>query len=369
MSTAVLAESACLSPWDLDVPEEVEFGSKGIWRSRLIEADVQGSSGYYPAEVLRRDGAAAFPTGTHVYLDHPSLTEEMDRPERSVRDLAGFLIDDARYEEGPDGRGLFARIQFIPAVKDQIQSLAPHVGLSIRAAGEIEETSTGRVVRSIREGLSVDVVTRAGAGGRLINMTESAQTDSSTAGQGAGAGAGSGDSAIPSTIGTGTLVSEVSSLKEAINDRFDQLSVDLARNTQQLRESQLEVEKLTRANKVLSEAITYLKERQEGMDLKMKEAKSVGDVLAELIEAQLPMPSMIRIAQTYRPDQDLHESIKQEREYLKKVLRESERGALTRPETSNLGLTESAASTFTSSSDVSKEDLKDVEAVLSGSLY
>ena len=114
MSTTVLAESASLA----------EAGTKGIWRSRIIAADVQGSSGYYPGDVLRRDGATAFPAGTHVYLDHPSSSEETDRPERSVRDLAGVLIEDANFEDGPDGSGLFAQVQFLPHVKDLVKSIA-----------------------------------------------------------------------------------------------------------------------------------------------------------------------------------------------------------------------------------------------------
>src|SRR5690606_37649479 len=104
-------------------------------------------------------------------------------------------------------------------VRDHISSLAQQVGLSIRAAGEIEETSTGRVVRGIHEGLSVDVVTRAGAGGRLVNMSESATSENSPAKQVASAAAGAGQEGaaaqLPSTLGTGSLVNEVSALKEA----------------------------------------------------------------------------------------------------------------------------------------------------------
>lgn len=154
--------------------------SKGIWRVRLIEADVQGSSGYYPADVLKRDGSRAFPKGTHVYLDHPTESEEWDRPERSVKDLAAVLIEDASYEEdGHDGRGLFARMQVFPDHKERVSAWAEHasVGMSIRATGLTEhEESTGRtVVTELIHGQSVDIVTRAGAGGRLIAMTESAR--------------------------------------------------------------------------------------------------------------------------------------------------------------------------------------------------
>lgn len=359
MADAVLAESAPLAP------AQSNAESKGIWRARLIEADVHGSSGFYPADVLRRDGAGAFPAGTHVYFDHPTSVEETDRPERSVLDLAGYLMDDARYEDGADGHGLFARIQFTKEARERVQSLAPVVGLSIRAAGEIEETSTGRVVRSIREGLSVDVVTRAGAGGRLVNMSESS-TGTPTAGPEASVNR---EEAIPSSIGAGSLANEVGALKEALLDRMDQLSVDLARNTQQLKESQREVEKLTRDNKTLAETITFLRERQEEADAKISEAKGFGKRFAEILEANLPAPSMIRIAQTLHPEQDLHESITQEREYLKKVLRESERGALTRPvASSGLGITESAATT-TDFSAPTPDELAEFEDVLSGKLF
>ena len=71
-----------------------------------------------------------------------------------MKDLAGYLVDGARFENsGKDGSGLFARIQFIPEIKEMIKSLAPVIGLSIRAAGEVEEAAGQRIVRSIAQGL------------------------------------------------------------------------------------------------------------------------------------------------------------------------------------------------------------------------
>lgn len=360
MSQETLRESALLAPDPV--------AGKGIWRSCLIEADVQGSSGFYPAEVLERDGSRAFPAGTHVYFDHPSDSEELDRPERSVRDIAGYLLDDATFEEGPEGRGLFSRIQFTKDAKSLVSELKDVIGLSIRAAGQIEETPSGRIVRRISEGLSVDLVTRAGAGGRLVTMTESAAPESPPAEQTVAPAASAAVShAIPSTLGSGDLRNEVAALKETISDRIEQLSVDLARNTQQLREAQREAEKQARENAKLAEAITYLKDRAETAEQKMTEARNVGQVIAELLEAKLPVPSMIRLAQTYRPDQDLHESINHEREYLKKVMRESERSGLEHRETSNLGLTESASSYTSSSGDSDLAEIRDLLG--SGGMY
>lgn len=356
MSTTVLSESARLA----------EAGSKGIWRSRIIAADVQGSSGYYPADVLRRDGATAFPAGTHVYLDHPSTSEEQDRPERSVKDLAGTLVEDARFEDGPEGSGLFARVQFLPHVKDLIQSIAKHVGLSIRAAGEIEETPTGRVVQSIKHGLSVDVVTRAGAGGRLINMTESTKPDSPPAETGTQPLA-EGTAPIPSTLGGGSLLSEVAAMRESFTDRIEQLSIEVARMGHQLKESQQKTAQREAEAKAASEALAFLKERQQAADALTAETKQVGQVVGTLMEAKLPLPSLVRLAQNYVPGQDLHAAIQQEKEYLKKVIRESEAGALARSEGSGLGLVESMGSggtdTFGGGSD---QDYADLENVLGG---
>lgn len=357
MNQETLRESALLTM-------DGQSTGKGIWRAFLIAADVEGSSGYYPAEVLRRDGPSAFPAGTHVYFDHPTGSEEVERPERSVRDIAGYLLDDAVFEEGMDGRGLFARIQFTEKAKGIVGELAKIVGLSIRAAGQIEDTPSGRIVRQISEGLSVDVVTRAGAGGRLVTMTESAKPESPPAEQTVSAPAATAN--IPSTTGTGALLSEVAAMKETFSDRVDQLSVDVARMAQALKESQRETEKQMRENQKLAEAITFLRDRQESADEKMKESKNTGDVLTELLEAKLPLPSMIRLAQSYRPDQDLHESITHEREYLKKLMRETERGTLTTSrEPSNLGLTESA-SYAPSSSD---SDLTEIRDLLAGGSY
>src|ERR1041384_4001866 len=124
MATAELVESAVLTEASPLMSAGQGEGTKGIWRTRIIEADVQGSSGYYPADVLKRDGPTAFPAGTHVYLDHPTADEDEGRPERSFKDLAGYLVDGARYEESEtDGRGLFARIQFIDELKDRIKYL------------------------------------------------------------------------------------------------------------------------------------------------------------------------------------------------------------------------------------------------------
>lgn len=245
--------------------------TKGVWRVRLIEADVMGSSGYYSAEVLRRDGPTAFPAGTHVYMDHPTTSEDFERPERSLRDLAGALVENAHYEDGPDGKGLFARVQFFPDHKDQVEAMAPVVGMSIRAAGTIEESEAGRIVTSIAHGLSVDIVTHAGAGGRLIEMTEAAKPSA----------------AAP----------QVANLSEADKAVMTGLQTGVAT-----------------LNTTMEKLVSFMEESKAKKD---EEGKlTVGQVSAKLVESGLPAPSQKRLAESYKDGDDLDKAIEDEKTYV-----------------------------------------------------
>lgn len=363
MATAELVESAVLTEASPLMSAGQDGGSKGIWRTRIIQADVQGSSGYYPAEVLMRDGPMAFPAGTHVYLDHPTPDEDEERPERSFKDLAGYLVDAARFEEGPDGRGLFARIQFIDELKSRIKSLAPVIGLSIRASGEVESQPDGqRVVRSIAQGLSVDVVTRAGAGGRLVNMTESTAPESPPADQ--------KTTVVSEASATGTASNAVASKVDVLADQIEKLHESIVRIGQALAEQQKISTQLVESTTRAHERIVSIDNRQSIADKAIGEATQVGEVAAALAESRLPLASQMRLAANYRPGQDIHKEIQGEREYTKKVVRESARGEGGH-EASGLGLIESAntVGSVDLSASASAEDFSEMDAVLSGKLY
>jgi hypothetical protein len=137
-----------------------------------------GSSGYYPAGVLEAAGkAAVFPAGTQMYLDHPSWSEAQDRPERSVRDLAAVLTGPASWDETL--QALVAEAQVFAPYRDLITEMAPAIGVSIRANAVVEqgeaEGREGTIVSELVEGVSVDFVTQAGRGGRILSVLESAR--------------------------------------------------------------------------------------------------------------------------------------------------------------------------------------------------
>ena len=69
-----------------------------------------GSSGYYPEDVLERDTSVF--TGAKMFWDHPTANDERERPERSLRDLAGKITSAPRYQrDGPAGPGVYAEAQ------------------------------------------------------------------------------------------------------------------------------------------------------------------------------------------------------------------------------------------------------------------
>lgn len=139
-----------------------------------------GSSGYYPAAVLERDGPKVFTRGLKQYWDHPTAMDEAERPEGSLRDLAAELTTDARYQpDGPEGPGLYADAKVFGPYREAINELAPHIGVSIRAQGlgvaGSAEGRAGRIIQSIQSARSVDFVTEPGAGGKILEMFESAR--------------------------------------------------------------------------------------------------------------------------------------------------------------------------------------------------
>src|SRR5208337_2919337 len=156
--------------------------AKADYEIKLI-APGKGSSAFYPKEILQRDGPKVFKAGTHVYLNHPTAAEEAQRPEGDVKNLAGVLTTDAAYNEShTKGPGLYARMKVFADHAQTVEAKAPHVGMSIRASGKAESRQTKEglpVLTELTSAESVDVVTRAGAGGMILS--ESAAVNNNAA--------------------------------------------------------------------------------------------------------------------------------------------------------------------------------------------
>jgi hypothetical protein len=145
----------------------------------------RGSSGYYPADVLKKAAESrVFKAGTQMFWNHDTDAEENARPEGDLNRLAAVTTSDAAWNEsGMDGPGLYARAKVFSDYGDKIKEKGPHIGLSIRAGGERNESATApdgkpRVITALKNALSVDFVTKAGRDGKIF--TEAATVAEST---------------------------------------------------------------------------------------------------------------------------------------------------------------------------------------------
>ena len=147
-------------------PGEKDDGA-GRYRIRII-APGRGSTGMYTAPNLA-ESAPLFTPGTHMFFDHQTMTEDWERPERSVRDLAGVFESGA--EIMPDG-SLEADIKVYPSVNGIIRERWADIGVSING-WSVDEIGPDGVVPVLAGIQSVDFVTRAGAKGAILEVLES----------------------------------------------------------------------------------------------------------------------------------------------------------------------------------------------------
>lgn len=165
---------------------------------------------YYTKEALI--SAVPIFEGKKFYADHPSKTEESDRPERSVRDVYGHF-ENLEFKEAQDGTGQvvgdvvvlgdegsdWIRARLIHAVAYQKKFPDKEfVGLSINASGNAEPVNAlsflaegvipsarqkleeairegleeVKIVRTIDSAVSCDLVTEAGAKGKVLSLLE-----------------------------------------------------------------------------------------------------------------------------------------------------------------------------------------------------
>lgn len=165
-----LTEAAAFQS-DIRIAEALKTGFK----IKLI-APGKGSTAFYPAEVLKRDGPKVFKAGTPMRIDHPTMAEESARPEGSVKDWGAVLASDAQWlDNHPQGPGLYSEVKAFSDHAQLIEEKGPYAGVSIRACGT-QAMENGRPV--VKDGVpllaslvsadGVDMVTRAGAGGMFL---------------------------------------------------------------------------------------------------------------------------------------------------------------------------------------------------------
>lgn len=256
---------------------------KGTWRAVLITPG-KGSSGIYTESVLKEHGSAAFPKGTHSYVDHPAAEGEV----RSPKNLMGVLTEDARYE---DGIGLVAEIEVMPHWREFVEAVAPHTGLSIYAMGEGSRNDEGDVVvESLIPHVqnSVDLVSYAGRPGS--GLAEKLY-ESALAAQGLDNG-----TAANTAAATTTKMEEGNSNMDEIKAMLEELS-----------------EAIDAKFAALAETLSPAEEPED------KEEIDVAAVAEAMVAADLPEVSRKAVYESLRNGADLTEAIEAQKSFVESV--------------------------------------------------
>lgn len=147
---------------------------------------------YYTADCVR--SAARVFEGAKCFINHPTESEEEDRPERDARDMCGWFSD-VRPEKVGGRQALMAKLNFGSStaakeakslIKDAIrfQQQYPsddkvYCGFSINAAGpsriDAVDGAPRKVVESIDWAMSADLVTFPARGGKALALREAEQ--------------------------------------------------------------------------------------------------------------------------------------------------------------------------------------------------
>lgn len=253
-------------------PEASSLGD-GKYRIRIIVPG-QGSSGVYTAENLA-ESAPLFKAGTEMFIDHPTETEEWERPERSIRDYAGVFLEDATV--GEDG-ALYTVCKVFSGVNELIKDKWEHIGVSINAwcADPISEDGVVPPIAGVR---SVDFVTTPGAGGGIVDLLESNRNDN--------------------------YVKEAGMDKE-IESKFDELKASLIEAIGS---------KLEAAVAIIQEA-----KAQEPTGEASVDVDSVLEAGRKMAESGLPEAAIVRVREAVKAGADVDSALESERAYLKEAV-------------------------------------------------
>ena len=253
-------------------PEASSLGD-GKYRIRIIVPG-QGSSGVYTAENLA-ESAPLFKAGTEMFIDHPTETEEWERPERSIRDYAGVFLEDATV--GEDG-ALYTVCKVFSGVNELIKDKWEHIGVSINAwcADPISENGIVPPIAGVR---SVDFVTTPGAGGAIVDLLESNRNDN--------------------------YVKEAGMDKE-IESKFDELKASLIEAISS---------KLEAAVATIQEAKAEEPTEEASVDV-----DSVFEAGRKIAESGLPEAAIVRVREAVRAGADVDSALESERAYLKEAV-------------------------------------------------
>lgn len=141
----------------------------------LIEAGTNYSKRrHYPKETIK-ESAPLF-AKLKMYIDHPTPTEDREKPERSIRDWVSTIAE-SWYEDGKAMGLIDVHDDWLWSKLKEDETFRSQIGLSINASGrrhnKVIEGQNMEVIEEIVSPKSVDWVTEPGARGRVAHLVES----------------------------------------------------------------------------------------------------------------------------------------------------------------------------------------------------
>ncbi|KKM23017.1 hypothetical protein LCGC14_1619470 [marine sediment metagenome] len=292
---------------EIDIQEVTKEGiAKGIVPIRIISPGFNTSKGRYYSEQAIKDAAVLF-DGAKMYADHPTETEEKEKPERSIRDWVATL-----HETKVSKAGNAVGIAHINAgwLKEKIQSLfelgdLQHLGTSINAVGKgtsqtIEGHKTTLVEGLVRSTFqSVDFVTEAGAGGQ----------------------AGLRESAIDSVVDADLI--DLATLREARPDLVEAIEATIRDQIQTEVKKKMDAEaritELEGQNEELTTENSTLKEEKVQREKEKAKEEAQTAIKDAVDKAELPDLAKTKLIEAHKDDESaegIDEFIKTEVEYI-----------------------------------------------------
>lgn len=177
-------EFSLASGWIMAEAPKDRKGSR--WAITVIESGVSKNDRLWTPELLESPAFLRHLRGADIYEDHPGEADARQYPVRRVRELIGSIRNPKAVREG-DGVRVRAEAVILSEQWRQTLLNAHEMGelarfmFSVNARGldPVKEVD-GRRLRVVTEVFavpSVDLVTRAGAGGRFDALLESANTE------------------------------------------------------------------------------------------------------------------------------------------------------------------------------------------------
>lgn len=280
---------------------------KKTWYGRIIAVG-SGSSGFHTEKAIKETGPAAWPVGTKINADHQSFEEYLNQPAGSIKTLMGVVASTPEFkDDGTDIPGLYANFEFSDEWAPFIEQFAPHLGMSITAEGWGEDTTEEgqRIIEGYIPSVlnTVDVVTAAGAKGKLIKAIESYSGS---------------DTLIPKIVENSSVEDreEMGMKPEDINSLAEALATALAPAFNKITEA-------------LTPAVT-----EEAVETEADQA----EIVEALVAAELPKTGRGRVLEAIKNGAVFSDAIAAEKAYVAELVSES----------ASVGtVTESGATTFT----------------------